>query len=620
MSALKEASSSRGETRKNCHNCRRRRRRCDRSVPGCHKCHSTGQECLGYGSLYRWTDSMVSRGRMNGQKTFAPTISKNGDENDHSWVIPYFERRQEMLMNTPRDELGILLMDPLLQDMDSLSRRYLSYFAERFCQDLVVNDSPQRGANPFRELIPMCGMHSFLQHIIVAASAIHFSNLMRSGSNNTYPQIATDALVDALHARHKAIKALQLVLERYKDEDRSESKYGEMDALLATIVFFINFALVDSGKGAWRSHMEAAGRLIIAQSSEYLHRSENAKDINSAEFPAMSARQQDPDGTPLLDVTGTAPELSFPLNRPIHSTWHHEVGIRDYIASDFMAYYVWNNTLDSLVSSIEGSTSCAPSIDFSAPDVLAIATRTEANSYHSCPAHLLYTILETSRLMKEISSNSSGLPTPGQMDACAAIIREAQAFDVHAWATGVCAANAESCGPVDELQLRLRTHIAATYRATTCLFVLLTAPGLQNYEHSRIRPGDSPDSTPMLPNSEDFVATILHQLSFIPASSPLFKYTTWPVFMTGVETACPERRAWVIERLRAMWDICPWGMLKSAMETLFYIWQLRDDATGENGGMTNESVGKEKTAEAGDATGTNSLMQLRGNRVDCLIV
>jgi hypothetical protein len=53
-----------------CHNCRRNRRRCDRSVPSCSKCHTTGQECLGYGKLLLWTDSVASRGKMMG-KTFA---------------------------------------------------------------------------------------------------------------------------------------------------------------------------------------------------------------------------------------------------------------------------------------------------------------------------------------------------------------------------------------------------------------------------------------------------------------------------------------------------------------------------------------------------------------------
>ena len=53
-----------------CHNCRRSRLRCDRSIPFCIKCHSTGQACLGYGKVLHWTNSVASRGKMMG-KTFA---------------------------------------------------------------------------------------------------------------------------------------------------------------------------------------------------------------------------------------------------------------------------------------------------------------------------------------------------------------------------------------------------------------------------------------------------------------------------------------------------------------------------------------------------------------------
>lgn len=37
-----------------CHNCRRRRLRCDRSRPSCNKCSASGRECLGYDKLFVW--------------------------------------------------------------------------------------------------------------------------------------------------------------------------------------------------------------------------------------------------------------------------------------------------------------------------------------------------------------------------------------------------------------------------------------------------------------------------------------------------------------------------------------------------------------------------------------
>lgn len=49
---------------KPCHNCRRRRLRCDRSWPSCNKCLIAGQECLGYGKVFVWTQAMDSDGNM----------------------------------------------------------------------------------------------------------------------------------------------------------------------------------------------------------------------------------------------------------------------------------------------------------------------------------------------------------------------------------------------------------------------------------------------------------------------------------------------------------------------------------------------------------------------------
>lgn len=49
---------------KPCHNCRRRRLRCDRSWPTCNKCAVSGQECLGYGRVYVWTEGIDSQGKV----------------------------------------------------------------------------------------------------------------------------------------------------------------------------------------------------------------------------------------------------------------------------------------------------------------------------------------------------------------------------------------------------------------------------------------------------------------------------------------------------------------------------------------------------------------------------
>ncbi|KAH6645878.1 fungal-specific transcription factor domain-containing protein [Truncatella angustata] len=554
-------------TAKACQNCRKRRLRCDRSIPGCNKCLATGQECLGYGKAYQWTNAVASRGRMAGKQTFASTEPSSPPRTgDHSRALV---RAQEPLPRSGmtmvnNNSMPIILTDPLFQHMDTTARFYLNYFSKRMCQELVTHDSFHLAGNPFRQLIAMSTSYSFLQHILVASSAMHYSNLARrSFPTSQHSQKASiDALVDALRARHDAIKGLQVVLERNKTPIDRPYQFDEKDALLATILFFVNFALIDSGKGGWRSHMKAARSLIAAQASNYAltpRRPDEETDIEQAVLSISDLHLQ-PDPTP-HDTRESVLQLT-----------QDTVGIRDYVASDSVAYYIWGTTFDSLWNSAAGARS-ASLVDIE--DIRSIIDRTEANSYHSCPAHLLLLILRISRLARSINSTETAIPTTEEMDCFVSLLREAQDFNPESWAVRVSAANAH-VREVDELEIRMRTYIAYAYRAGVCLYVLLAAPGLEEHVMKKALGNELVSSLPSLPTTKELATTILSQLSLIPNTYPLFKYTTWPVFMTGVEAATHESRAWTLWRLNAMWELCPWGMMKSAGETLREIWQLRD--------------------------------------------
>lgn len=187
------------------------------------------------------------------------------------------------------------LRDPVFQDLDRNSRYYLAhcpytssplYFctlphgwvtlmhtpvADRVCKDLVPRDTPE--GNPFRELIPLTRGHPMLLQILIATSAIHWSNIFRP--YHDIPTSLTDpggylqllrskdlvtrqALIDALTAKQKAMSHLREVLDTL-DPAGSE-------VALAAMHFFIKFDLIDvggsSGQG-WKTHLEGA-RSIIA--------------------------------------------------------------------------------------------------------------------------------------------------------------------------------------------------------------------------------------------------------------------------------------------------------------------------------------------------------------------
>lgn len=158
---------------KACHNCRRKRLRCDRSVPQCVKCSTAGRQCLGYGNLLRWTGAVASRGRLAGQTSFAPPPAAlpgagqpprpfagsspvaewtySGQTSALAVALPAaaprpedaafsYDARMQLVARLASDDGGDddgdveaelsspwVLTDPLYQDMNYSSRHYLNY-------------------------------------------------------------------------------------------------------------------------------------------------------------------------------------------------------------------------------------------------------------------------------------------------------------------------------------------------------------------------------------------------------------------------------------------------------------------------------------------------------------
>ncbi|KAI0487142.1 fungal-specific transcription factor domain-containing protein [Xylaria cf. heliscus] len=616
--------------RKSCHNCRRRRLRCDRSVPACFKCSKTGQKCLGYGKIFRWVDSegpvgpVGHRGQGQGQsqgQSAALTISTESDgwfrDRAHGRKL-YDNSTPSRPRDGPQQTLNIFLADPLLQDLSGSSRYYLSYFASRFCQDLVVHDSAERGTNPFRELIPMSQTYSYLQHIIIAVSAVHYYHAVRNATSES-ASVPQNALIDALRARQDAIRELIDIIQERRTGDRRAESQADQDALLATVLFFVNFTLIDSGKDGWKDHLTAAGRLLslyVPPTTVPLFFC--AKDGDDTQSDCSSPST--PDLTSLSDPITPQDFLKVESQR---------LSACDYVTSDTVAYFIWNCALESLVSPSRSSSSmlssthapdyAAQPLTWDVTQVLKILSRTEANSYHSCPTYLMGIVLRIARITQYLKTSGSRSPAAAQMDAYISLLKEAEAFDVEEWAAGVSTHIVGMLGVMNEQELRLRCHIAATYRAAVCLYILLVAPGLpaEIRRRARLSSGDGDlASLPTLPTTRDLASTIFQQLSSIPKTSPLFKYTLWPVFLTGVDAVAEAHRLWVIERLRAMREVCPWGMLTSAMETLAEIWQLRDGTVERERDVEDEAPEVRESVE----DSSDWLARLQGLKIDCLIV
>lgn len=140
------------------------------------------------------------------------------------------------------------------------------------CKDFVLYDIAKE--NPFRELIPLCHYHPILLQIIVANSALHMSNARQktlatemkikpdchqaglSGSTHSslYTFQPTRSYNDALLAKQRALVFLKCAL--------ADISVTEFDVTVATVLLFVEFELIDSGRDEWRHHIIGARTII----------------------------------------------------------------------------------------------------------------------------------------------------------------------------------------------------------------------------------------------------------------------------------------------------------------------------------------------------------------------
>lgn len=203
--------------------------------------------------------------------------------------------------------------------------------------------------------------------------------------------------------------------------------------------------------------------------------------------------------------------------------------------------------------------------------------RAEINSYLSCPAEILQIILVASQLSYETPCTDWSLTAASE---ALSQIDQALAFNIPAWAARLQRANVAD---IDS-----RVHVASAHRSAACLYILQALPLVR---------------TVRVVDTDVLVDDILAHLAQIGEKDPYFKATSWPTFIAGAETRDAEKRAWSLGRLLAIWAICPWGYIFTAIEMLKATWHMQD--AGGFGGVD---------------VGLNWLQGLKGMGFDYLIV
>lgn len=98
-------------------------------------------------------------------------------------------------------------------------------------------------------MLSLVDSFDYIREITLATSAMHMVTLRRS-NGLTYQK----ELVDALTAKGHAYRLLRRALENLAAVDKPIA--------MVAVVFFINFDLIESGRGSWKTHVEAAGNLL----------------------------------------------------------------------------------------------------------------------------------------------------------------------------------------------------------------------------------------------------------------------------------------------------------------------------------------------------------------------
>ncbi|EEU40568.1 uncharacterized protein NECHADRAFT_34199 [Fusarium vanettenii 77-13-4] len=319
--------------------------------------------------------------------------------------------------NSPRP-LPLSLIDPLAQDLDYRSRRYLDYFATDVCRDLVVYDIPNH--NPFHDLIPMAYQHPILLQAIIASSALHMSNACQRSSRSssisttmTSTQSSTSSLSmgPSMTSRpetfHDALKAKQQALCLLKSTLKDIAS-ADVDVILAVVLFLIGFELIDSGRGSWMFHINGARPIIEKLMASGL---------------------------------GTETALS-----PLRSWLMSNCLVYDLLGSSFANSYLPHSG----------------GLSMSAMSLLQDA---EGNHCSSFPAALLALIQTGAQLLKtkDVSTSPDALMNLAQQDALR-LLHAAKSFDPAVWAIDL-----QPRSPADDPLHR--TIIASAHRAAVCIYL-----------------------------------------------------------------------------------------------------------------------------------------------------
>ncbi|KAI5201298.1 hypothetical protein E4T38_06150 [Aureobasidium subglaciale] len=489
------------------------------------ECIKRGQECLGYQRLFRWQEDFACRRKLSAAR------SRNEPEDDGC------ANASALAIALPPSSLT----DPLVQDLDRKSKLYISYYFLRFwteidlclrptvagnvCRNLVLYDSPKQ--NPFRNLIPLIHQFPVLGQIIIATSALHMFNSSQTHSQERKPLIdraGFNPYLDALTTKQRALKMLRHAV--------LEGTSGAADVVLAVMILFIEFELMDFGRSDWKHHIEGARTVIRGLCRARLSGTQTTSPIRSCLISNW-----------MVYETQYSPT--------------HDKAITDQFISRF-------DILASTATSPNTESPLDAMPDSVTPHMENLLRDAEGTHCSSFPATLLQLLQSGTQL------SNTRMSLQAKHNQLFMLVCAAKSFDPLIWATEL-----QPRSPSADLQQRAR--VARAHKAAVTIYL------------SRLLLSTYPDTKPSC-DFEAMVMEIVDNISDVRRHDDLFSATTWPAFVAGAESNVVDMRKRVAARFRELWKVEPWGLMRRALETMETIWAIKSVRI-ENGATCSPNDG-----------------------------
>ncbi|PHH49451.1 Acriflavine sensitivity control protein acr-2 [Ceratocystis fimbriata CBS 114723] len=595
----------RDSSTKACHNCRRRRLRCDRSQPTCNKCAIGGQECLGYEKLFVWTQWVGGSGNggTNG------SANARGNPPKKTPILPSArgtacpETATTPAITSATASNAAVLYRPEQKSLDS------DLLPHSFRQ-IVFENSPFSSPSSTASLDARSPEQSDIATAITTTTVSTVPLVQQSETSPSalyeyapYNHIAkTEDIGHGIFPTPYTASPGRSLDPLFQDQSPSAKRYLHyfqrvtkdivahdahdvnpfrdiipiamehpvlMSLLIATSAMHISnmyqppltglplhsslgeyFATLRSNhpeaRRAFMDGLAAKQRAIMHMRSVVANSDNNNRElaIMAAYFFVNIELIDFGTGGWRSHLQGGSKLLaSLARSGNTENRWYISKQISDNVVANFVIYHILGSTLMSTARCVN--------VGSHIMELLPVLSRTQSDSYLCCPPFMLEIIPAAS----ELANNMHSREESETIAEATRLIDKAQNYDLRQWV-----ASLSNVAMFNDAASRER--VAASHRAAICLYVIRAVPMVRDAITVR---------------AEDLVAEIFANMAEVGKDDVHFKGAVWALFMAGAESRDEERRRWILNRLMDIWSIVPWGYILTAIDMLHKTWRFHDD-------------------------------------------